>query len=97
MDIVQEGKKYDDMSNKDQFNLEGRVLGIIHIHLSDEIYYSILLIKPLSSLWRKLESMYMTKSLTSKTYLKRQLYYFRMSDFDSLQFHLHKLLSEFGI
>lgn len=47
--IVNEGKKLD-MSEKDMFGLEERVLSVIHIHLSDEIYHNILQIKCLSAL-----------------------------------------------
>lgn len=78
------------MSHKDRFNLEEKALGAICINLSDEIYYSILYIKSPSALWAKLKSKYMIKSLTSRTYLKKQLYYLRMGNSDSLHSHLHK-------
>lgn len=72
------------MSDKYWFNLEERTLGSIRMHVFDEIYYSVLHMKSSSALWVKFESKYMTKSLTRKVYLKRQLYYLWMSDFDSL-------------
>lgn len=88
--IVREGKRLVDMFDKNWFNLEEKVLSVIRIYFFDEIYYNILHIMSLYALWTKLNNIYMTKSLTSKTYLKRQLYFLRMYDSDSLQSHLHK-------
>lgn len=68
--IVHEAKKLD-MYEKDPFNLEDRLLGVIHKHLYGKIYHNILHIKCLSVLWVKLENKYMTESLTSKSYVKR--------------------------
>lgn len=66
--IVSEGKSLVDMFDKNWFNLEEKVLSVIHIYFFDEIYYNILHIMSLYALWTKLNNIYMTKSLTSKTY-----------------------------
>lgn len=50
----------------------------------------IIQIKSPSELWAKLKSFYITKSFTNKWYLKKQLNFITMVDYDSLQFHLNK-------
>lgn len=50
----------------------------------------IIQIKSPSKLWAKLKSFYITKSFTNKWYLKKQLNFIIMVDYDFLQFHLNK-------
>lgn len=43
-----------------------------------------------ADLWKKLENSYITKSLSNKFYLKKQVYIKRMGENDSLHDHLNK-------
>lgn len=77
-------KKLEIMNDNDWEKLETRVYRAIRLNLVDDVVYPLLQIKSSPELWAKLESFYMMKSLTNKRYLKKQLYFMKMSDFDSL-------------
>ena len=82
-------KKPATMSDEDWEELETRVCGAIRLNLFDAIAYPLLYIRSPGLLWTKLESLYMTKSLTNKLYLRKQLFLMRMKDADSLHTHLN--------
>src|SRR3954468_10942050 len=48
--------------------------------LSDEILYNVLNDDTTAGMWSRLESLYMTKSLSNKLYMKKQLYCLRMAE-----------------
>jgi hypothetical protein len=47
----------------------------------------------LKELWKKLEGLYMTKSLANKLHLKERLYTIRMAEGTSIQSHLNEFNS----
>jgi hypothetical protein len=49
--------------------------------------------KSTATLWKKLEELYMTKSLTNKLRLKERLYTIHMSEGTSMQSHLNEFNS----
>ena len=78
------------ISDDDCKELETRVCGVIRLNLVDDIAYPLLQIKSPPKLWAKLENFYMTKSFTNKWYLKKQLYFMKMVESESLQTHLNR-------
>ena len=61
-------------------NLDAKALSTIRLCLVDDVLFNIIGETSAASLWNKLESLYMTKSVTNKIYLKRQLYGMRMKE-----------------
>ena len=52
----------------------------ITLCLSDEVLYNVLNEDTAAEMWNRLESLYMTKSLSNKLYMKKQLYCLRMAE-----------------
>ena len=48
--------------------------------LSDEVLYNVMNEETTGDLWCRLDSMYMTKSLSNKLFMKKQLYSLRMKE-----------------
>jgi hypothetical protein len=59
------------MTNKEWEDLDEKSLSTICLCLADDVMFNIVGEDTTSGLWRKLESLYMMKSLTSRIYLKR--------------------------
>jgi hypothetical protein len=70
-------------------DLDVKALSTIHLCLADEVMFNIVGEDTTSGLWSKLENVYMTKSLTSIIYLKRQLYSLRMKEGTKVVDHLN--------
>ena len=73
--------------------LEEMAFSTILLCLADEIIIEVSDEKTAASLWQKLESLYMTKSLTNKLLLKQRLFALRMQEGIELRDHLDKLNS----
>ena len=61
-------------------DLDAKALSTIHLCLMNDVLFNIIGEKSATSLWNKLESLYMTKSVTNIIYLKQQLYGMRMKE-----------------
>ena len=70
-------------------DLDVRVKATIILCLSDEALYNVMNEETTAGLWCKLESLYMTKSLSNKLNLKKQLYSLRMKERTSVLHHLN--------
>ena len=57
--------------------------------LSDEILYNVMNEETTAGLWCRLESLYMTNSLSNKLFMKKQLYSLRMKDGTPILQHLN--------
>jgi hypothetical protein len=66
-------KKPTSMTGEDWEDLDVRDLSTIRLCLVDEVLFNIAEEETKTGLWNGLESMYMTKSLTKKIFLKRKL------------------------
>ena len=62
---------------------------MIGLCLVDDVLFNIIGETSAASLWNKLESLYMTKSVTNKIYLKRQFYNMRMKEGTKIANHLN--------
>ena len=65
-----------------------RALGAILLTLSNEVLREVGSIKSAPELWLKLESLYMTKSLAKRLYLKKSLHTLRMDEGTSIHRHV---------
>ncbi|PHU22059.1 F-box/LRR-repeat protein 17 [Capsicum chinense] len=74
--------------DEDKRHKDWKALSQIHFHLSNQILQDVLKETTVVALWLKLESLCMTKILTSKLYLKQRFYSHRMSEGASLEDHL---------
>jgi hypothetical protein len=69
--------------------LDVKSLSTIRLCLVDDVLFNIIGENTTSSLWSNLESLYMTKSLTSIIYLTRQLYSLWMKEGIKIVDHLN--------
>ena len=82
-------KKPKDMSNDEWKELDARALSAIRLCLADEVLFNIVGETTFAGLWSKLESLYMTQSLTSRIFLRRKLYAMRMEEGTKITNHLN--------
>ena len=82
-------KKPTTMTNEEWEDRDAKSLSTIHLCLAHEVLFNIIGEDTTSGLWSKLESLYMTKSLTSIIYLKRQLYSLWMKEGTNVVDHLN--------
>jgi hypothetical protein len=82
-------KKPTSMTDEDWEDLDARALSTIRLCLADEVLFNIVGEETTTGLWNRLESLYMTKSLTNKIYLKRQLYSLQMKEGTKIVDHLN--------
>lgn len=68
---------------------------VIRLCFADEVQYNILNEDSAGKLWLKLESLYTTKSLMNRLYLKQKLYILRMREGMGISEHLNKLIRLF--
>ena len=80
--LVGKTKKPYDMSNEDWNQIDEKAL-------ADDVLFNIVSETTTAGLWTKLESLYMTKSLTNKILLKRQLFTLRMKEGTKISDHLN--------
>ena len=70
----------------------------IQLCLVDEIMYNVMDEETAAGLWSRLETLYMTKSLSNKLYLKKQVYGLHMKKGTVVLEHLNffnKVINEF--
>jgi hypothetical protein len=85
-----QGKRPEGMKDADWEELEAKTVSTIRLALAPEVKYSVLNEKSASKLWKTLEDLYMSKSLTNRLYLKKQLYELKMDDDIDVRDHLNK-------
>ena len=81
------------MTDEQWEEMEETALSIIQLCLSQEVLREVINEKSAASIWSKLESLYMTKSLANKLRLKERLFTLRMSEGTSIQSHLDEFNS----
>ncbi|KAJ6957388.1 hypothetical protein NC653_039358 [Populus alba x Populus x berolinensis] len=63
-------KQPENMNNIDRLELEARVAIIIRLYQDDDVMYHVMDEESASTIWIKLESQCMSRSLSNKLYLK---------------------------
>jgi len=77
------------MIDNEWSDLDETTLSGIRLCLADDVLFNIVSEKNATGLWTKLEKLYMTKSLTNRILLKRQLYSLRMKEGTTISDHLN--------
>jgi len=72
------GKKKKDDWTAEEKRRDRKALSLIQLHLSNDILQEVLQEKYAAELWLKLESIYMSKDLTSKMHMKSKLFTLKM-------------------
>lgn len=72
--------KLEAMSDDDWEELKMKAMSTIRLSLAPEVKYNVMNETSATVLWKKLEKLYMSKSLTNKLFLKKQLYQLRMEE-----------------
>jgi len=70
-------------------DLQERAARTIRLCLADEIMYHIISLSSPNEIWKKLESQFMSKTLTNKLYLKQKLYGMKMQEGNDLAQHVN--------
>src|ERR1041385_4016445 len=65
-----------------------KAMSLIHMHLSNNILQEVLKEKTAAALWLKLESICMSKDLTSKMHMKMKLFTHKLQEGGSMMSHL---------
>jgi hypothetical protein len=83
------GTKLEGMADIDWKELEAKAVATIRLCLGDDVMYHVMGEESPAAVWLKLESRYMSKSLTNKLYLKQRLYGLKMADGSDLSQHIN--------
>jgi hypothetical protein len=89
--LLGKSKKPRTMSEKEWEDIYVGSLNAIHLCLANDVLFNIVAEKKTTGLWKKLESLYMTKSLMNKIFLKRHLYSLRMKEGKEIDDRLNTL------
>lgn len=73
-------KKPTKINDDDWVDIDERALSTIQLYLSDEVLYNVRKETTAKSLWEKIETLYMGKSLSNKLHLKKQLYRLKLDE-----------------
>lgn len=76
------------MTDDEKEEILAKAHSAIQLSLSDEVLREVAYKTSPASLWLKLESLYMTKSLTNRLYMKERLYTLRMLEGTPIKDHL---------
>ena len=83
------GTKPKSMEEVDWKELEAKAVAVIRLCLADDMMYHVMDDESSTRIWLKLESRYMSKSLSNKLYLKQKLYGLKMMEGSDLSQHLN--------
>ena len=73
-------KKPESMKLEDWEEMDEKAANAIKLHLTDDVVNNIIDEESVCGIWTKLENLYMSKTLTNKLYLKKQLYALHMGE-----------------
>ncbi|CAA0838475.1 Probable prolyl 4-hydroxylase 11 [Striga hermonthica] len=77
------------MEDDDWQDVPERAARTIRLCLADEVMYHVMHLKSVDEIWKKLESQFMSKTLTTKLYLKERLYGLKMQEGTDLGQHVN--------
>ncbi|CAA0805915.1 Probable prolyl 4-hydroxylase 11 [Striga hermonthica] len=77
------------MKDDDWQDLQERAAGTIRMCLVDEVMYHVMHLKLADEIWKKLESQFISKTLTTKLCLKQRLYGLKMQEGTDLGQHVN--------
>ncbi|CAL1376211.1 unnamed protein product [Linum trigynum] len=88
---LSEKSKKKSIDEEEWITLEEKAHSTILLCLADDIITEVAIEKTAAGLWLKLESLYMTKSLTNKLHMKQRVFSLRMEEGTPLRNHLDQL------
>ncbi|KAE8673710.1 hypothetical protein F3Y22_tig00111774pilonHSYRG00047 [Hibiscus syriacus] len=77
------------MEEDDWEELQQRAVGTMRLYLANEVIYHVMHLSSPDEIWRKLESQFISKSLTTKLYLNQRLYGLKMQNDHDLVQHMN--------
>ena len=88
-------KKPSKMKNDEWNNIDFHAKAMIILCLSDKLLYNVMNEETIAGLWYRLESLYMTKSLSNKLFMKKQFYSLQMKEGMLIFYNISMVLIEF--
>ncbi|KAG8478549.1 hypothetical protein CXB51_028301 [Gossypium anomalum] len=76
------------LTDEEKKRKDRKALTQLHLHLSNEILQDVMKKKTAAALWKRLEQICMSKTLTSKLHMKQRLYAHRLEEGASVHEHL---------
>ncbi|KAG8501790.1 hypothetical protein CXB51_004790 [Gossypium anomalum] len=76
------------LTDEEKKRKDRKALTQLHLHLSNEILQDVMKEKTAAALWKRLEQICMSKTLTSKFHMKQRLYAHRLEEGASVHEHL---------
>ncbi|KAG8478601.1 hypothetical protein CXB51_028410 [Gossypium anomalum] len=76
------------LTDEEKKRKDRKALTQLHLHLSNEILQDVMKEKTVAELWKRLEQICMSKTLTSKLHMKQRLYAHRLEEDASIHEHL---------
>ncbi|KAG8489132.1 hypothetical protein CXB51_017197 [Gossypium anomalum] len=76
------------LTDEEKKRKDRKALAQLHLHLSNEILKDVMKEKTAAALWKRLEQICMSKTLTSKLHMKQRLYAHRLEEGVSVHEHL---------
>ncbi|KAG8481939.1 hypothetical protein CXB51_026741 [Gossypium anomalum] len=76
------------LTDEEKKHKDRKALTQLHLHLSNEILQDVMKEKTAAALWKRLEQICMSKTLTSKLHMKQRLYAHRLEEGASVYEHL---------
>ncbi|KAG8477010.1 hypothetical protein CXB51_030151 [Gossypium anomalum] len=76
------------LTDEEKKRNDRKALTQLHLHLSNEILQDVMKEKTAAALWKRLEQICMSKTLTSKLHMKQRLYAHRLEEGASVHEHL---------
>ncbi|KAG8492461.1 hypothetical protein CXB51_009586 [Gossypium anomalum] len=76
------------LTDEEKKRKDRKALTQLHLHLSNEILQDVMKEKTVTALWKRLEQICMSKTLTSKLHMKQRLYAHRLEEGVSVHEHL---------
>ncbi|KAG8499473.1 hypothetical protein CXB51_005963 [Gossypium anomalum] len=76
------------LTDEEKKRKDRKTLTQLHLHLSNEILQDVMKEKTAAALWKRLEQICMSKTLTSKLHMKQRLYAYRLEEGASVHEHL---------
>ncbi|KAG8478329.1 hypothetical protein CXB51_028050 [Gossypium anomalum] len=87
------GKKPENLNKIEWEELDEKALSAIQLCLGNTVLQEVLMEKTSSALWKRLETLYVTKSLANRLVLKQHLFTFRMNECEVIRDHISQFIT----
>ncbi|MFQ6660850.1 hypothetical protein Gotur_029216 [Gossypium turneri] len=86
-------KKPENLNQTEWEELDEKALSTIHLCLANTVLQEVLMEKTSTVLWKRLETLYATKSLSNRLVLKQRLFTFRINEAELLRDHISQFIT----